>query len=90
MSTVNRSTNLTDSFSSRTVKNKTKISRKSLSTDQQKSTTSISNRKNSKRIQIQTNNITSDINNTADIRSRVPKVLYNKVTMRYAIFFILD
>jgi hypothetical protein len=54
--------------------------------NQKTNTKSIPNKKKLIQHKKPTNNTPSNINNTADIRSKVPTALYEKIIMRYMIF----
>ncbi|CAF4702320.1 unnamed protein product [Rotaria sp. Silwood1] len=78
----NQSTSSSRSLSSTNNATKSKFSLKPIKTNQQTTTKSILNKKSSIPVTKPINNRISNINNTADIRSKVPTALYDKILMR--------
>ncbi|CAF2879709.1 unnamed protein product [Rotaria sp. Silwood2] len=78
----NQSTSLSRSLSAAVNTNKSKVSLKSITTNQQTTTKSILNKKTPIQLKKPINKTISNINSIADIRSKVPTALYDKILMR--------
>ncbi|CAF1212957.1 unnamed protein product [Rotaria sordida] len=78
----NQSTNLSRSLSCGVNTTKSKFSSKPITNNQQTITKSILNKKTPIQLTRRLNNTISNMNNTVDIRSKVPTALYDKILMR--------